>query len=151
MQRSIINYKPVVPILLLAGLIFYESITSLFSFITPLSGLVFLYLVNNIKDKEKININIVLFIYLTYYEIDRGLLVFSSVILFMIYYEFIHDELKNSIGCKSCLKVLVIVIYYIGLYIINLIVSLIFDLSLPILDISYVIYIVTDVFLVLLI
>ena len=149
MQRSIINYQPIIPILLLFGLIVYESIASLYIFLTPLSGLIFLYLVTNIKDKEKIAINIVLFLYLTYVEFDRGLIVFSSLIFFLIYYEFIHRELINSIGCKNCLKVVIIIIYYLGFYIVNVIICLIFDISLPVLDITYIIYIVTDIILVL--
>ncbi len=151
MQRSIVNYQPVIPIVLLFGLVVYESIASLYIFLTPLSGLIFLYLVTNIKDKEKININIVLFLYITYVEFDRGLVVFSSLILFLIYYEFIHRELINSIGCKNCLKVVIIAIYYLGIYIVNLIISLIFDIPLPMLDITYIIYLITDTILVLLI
>ncbi len=149
MQRSIVNYQPVTPIVLIFGLIIYESIASIYVFITPLSGLIFLYLVTHIKDKEKININIILFLYITYVEFDRGLIVFSSLILFLIYYEFIHRELINSIGCKNCLKVVIIAIYYLGIYAVNLIISLIFDISLPVLDITYIIYLMTDVILVL--
>ena len=149
MQRSIINYQPVVPILLLFALVIYESITSIYTFLSPLSGVVFLYLVTNIKNKEKIFINVILFLYLVYVEIDRGLVVFSSLILFLIYYEFIHRELVISIGCKNCLKAVIISFYYIGIYLVNLIISLIFDLNLPIMDITYIIYLITDIFVVL--
>lgn len=149
MQRSIINYQPVIPLVLLFGLIFYESITSLFTFVTPLAGVIFLYLVTHIKDKEKMPINIVLFIYLTYFEFDRGLIVFSSLIFFIIYYEFIHSGIVSSIACKNCLKIVIITIYYLGIYILNLILSLIFDLNLPMLDVVYVVYLVSDILLVL--
>ncbi len=150
MQRSIINYQPIIPIILLFGLILYESITSIYTFLSPLSGVVFLYIVTNIKDKEKIGINIALALYLIFFEIDRGLVVFSSLIFFLIYYEFIHKELVISIACKNCLKAVIVSFYYIGIYIVNLIISLIFDLSLPIFDITYIIYIITDILVVLL-
>ena len=150
MRRSIIDYRPIIPILLVVGLVLYESITSLFTFVSPLMGVVFLYLVTNIKDKEKLNINIVLLLYLIYVEMDRGFIVFSSVIVFIIFYEFIYKDLESYIGCKNCLKAVTIVIFYFLFYTINLIISLIFDLNLPILDITYLIYMITDIVLVIL-
>jgi len=149
MQRSISNYRPVVSILLVIGLFFYESITSLFTYITPLSGLIFIYLINNIQNKEKSLINIILFVYLSYFELDRGFFVFSSVILFFTYYNLFHKELSRSMICHNCLKVIYIFIYYINFYILNLFASLIFNLDLPKFDITYIIYIISDIILVL--
>ncbi len=150
MQRRIINFEPLVPIFLFFGLVLYESISSLYVYLTPLSGIVFLYIVNNIENQEKAYIILVLFLYLIYFEIDRGFFVFSSLILFLIYYNFFHNELVNSIACQSCLQFLIIFIYYTGFYITNLIFALLFNKDLPIFDITYIIYIVTDFILVLL-
>jgi len=150
MRRSIIDYRPIVPILLVVGLVLFESITSLFTFVSPLMGVVFLYLVTNIKDKEKLNINIVLLLYLLYVEVDRGFIVFSSLMVFIIFYEFVYNDLVSSIGCKKCLKAVIIVIFYFMFYTINLIISLIFDLNLPVLDITYLVYMITDIVLVIL-
>lgn len=150
MQRSIFNYRPLVSILLVVGLFFYESITSLFTYITPLSGLIFVYLINNIEKKDKSLINIILFIYLSYFELDRGFFLFSSVILFFTYYNLFHKELSRSIICHNCLQIIYIFIYYIGFYILNLFAALIFNLDLPKFDITYIIYIITDTILVLL-
>jgi len=150
MQRSIINYQPIVPIFLLIGLILYESITSIYVYITPLAGYIFLYIVENIKKKEKRWIIVALFIYLTYFELDRDFFVFSSLILFLIYYRFIHSELKATIACKNCLKIAIIFIYYFGFYIINLLFALIFNYQLPKLDIAYIVFLISDIVVVLL-
>ena len=150
MQRRIINLEPLTPIFLFCGLVVYESISSLYVYITPLVGIVFLYLVQNIHDKEKTYINLALFLYLIFFEIDRGFFVFSSLIYFLIYYNFFHNELVNSVACQNCLKFLIIFLFYIGFYIVNLILSLLFNQDLPIFDITYIIYFVTDFILVLL-
>ena len=150
MQRSIFNFQPLVPFVLIIGLILYLSITSLYVYITPLTGYIFLYIINNFHIKEKRWILLVLFIYITYFEIDKGFFVFSSFILFMFYYRFFHKELKSTMACKNCFKFTIISIYYIGFYILNLFASLLFNLELPKFDISYIIYIITDFILVIL-
>ena len=150
MQRSIFNYQPLVPIFLLIGLVLYESVTSIYVYITPLAGYIFLYIVENHHDKEKRWIIASLFLYLIYFEIDKGFFVFSSLILFLIYTKFFHTELKATMACKNCFKLTIITIYYIGFYILNLFASLIFNQDLPKMDISYIIYIISDFILVLL-
>jgi len=145
MQRSIINYQPIIPVVLLAFLILYESITSIYVYITPLSGYIFLYIVENITKKEKRWIILSLFIYLAYFEIDRDFFVFSSLILFLVYYRLLHQELKATIACKNCLKVTIIFIYYFGFYIINLLFALIFNYQLPKLDIAYIVFFISDI------
>ena len=150
MQRSIPDYRPIVSILLVIGLFFYESITSLFTYITPLSGFIFLYLIENIEKKDKSLINLILFIYLAYFELDRGFFLFSSVILFFLYYNLFHKELSSSAMCHNCLRITYIFIYYIGFYILNLFAALIFNHELPKFDITYIIYIISDTILVLL-
>jgi len=150
MQRSIINYQPIVPILLLAGLIVYESITSIYVYITPLAGYIFLYIVENFQNKEKRWIIVSLFLYLAYFELDRGFFIFSSLLLFMFYYRYVHEELKSTIACKNCLKVTIIFFYYFGFYLLNLLFALLFNYELPKLDISYIIFIISDIVVVLL-
>ena len=150
MQRSIINYQPIIPFVLLIGLILYESITSIYIYITPLAGFIFLYIIENFENKDKRWIIVVLFIYLTYFELDRGFFILSSLILFLIYYNFIHEELEATIACQNCLKATIILVYYLGFYILNLLFALIFNYSLPKLDITYIVFIISDIVMVLL-
>jgi hypothetical protein len=150
MQRSIINYQPIIPFVLLIGLILYESISSIYIYITPFAGYIFLYIVKNYQNKEKKWIILSLFIYLAYFELDRGFFVFSSFIIFMVYYKLFHGELESTIACKNCLKVTTIFIYYFSFYILNLLFSLIFNCKLPKLDITYVVFFISDIVAVLL-
>ena len=150
MQRSIINYQPITPLLLLVGLILYESITSIYVYITPLAGYIFLYIVENFQNKEKKWIIGSLFLYLAYFELDRGFFIFSSLLLFLFYYRYVHEELKATIACKICLKITIIIIYYLGFYLLNLLFALLFNYDLPKLDISYIVFIISDIAVVLL-
>jgi len=150
MQRSIINYQPIVPFFLFIGLVLYESVASIYVYITPLAGYIFLYIVENFHKKDKKWVIFSLFLYLAFFELDRGFFIFSSLLLFMFYYRYIHEELKATIACKNCLKITIIVIYYFGFYLLNLLFALIFNYELPKLDISYVVFIISDIVVVLL-
>jgi hypothetical protein len=150
MQRSIINYQPIIPFVLLVGLILFESINSLYVYITPLAGFIFLYIVENFHDKDKKWIILSLFIYLTYFELDKGFFVLSSLILFIIYYKFFHEELEATIACDNCLRITIIFIYYFSFYILNLLFALIFNYELPKVDIAYIVFLISDIVMVLL-
>jgi signal transduction histidine kinase len=148
MQRNFTNNQPIKIILLAIILFIYESISSIFTYMSPLAGIIFIYLINNIENKEKYLINSLLLIYLSYFELDRGFFIFSSAILFVIYYNFLHKEISRSIICHNCLNAIYISIYYIGFYTINLLLSFIFGLELPKFDITYILYIITDTILI---
>ncbi len=148
MRRNSINYRVVNPtyILFILALI-YGLVSSIYYYLTPLIGLSFYYLIEHFDDEEYYLPNFLIFIYISYIEINRGLFLFSFVIFFFIFYQLTMKLIKESIICKWCQTVLYITLTYLGYYFFNLFLANTFGLEVPSIGWAYVVFIITDIFL----
>jgi len=131
-------------VLLFAALLVYESITSIYTYLTPLYGFFFVYLIFNIEKKQKILIVTLLFLYMIFFEADKGFFLFSSIIFFAFFYLIAVENIIKLFHCKKCILTIFVVSGYIGIYLFNVFLSIIFETELPQFGIEYLIYMIID-------
>jgi len=148
LQRDSSHNRTVVKVATAIGLVCYEALTSVYTFLPPFFGLFFSYLLFFANSKLKFYEVIYIFLYITVYEIDKGFHLFSFIIFFTIYYNFLANEIKKYLYCKWCLASFYVVGGYLGYYLINCIFSFILNESMPPLGYNYIIYILIDTILV---
>jgi hypothetical protein len=147
MQRSISDQKSLGNIFLyVIAFILYESLSSIYLFLPPLFGVLFVLLVNALDNDDTFFMIVVAFC-LVIFEADKGYILFSSVVYFLLVYRFVLPKLIQNFSCYSCIKISYILFAYIGFYFFNLLLANIF--LLPIASINYyVIYYIVIEFLI---
>ena len=148
LQRDSSYKRAVTKIAAAIGLIFYESLTSVYPFLPSFFGLFFCYLLFFVNSKVRFYEVIYIFFYLFIYEIDKGFYLFSFDIFFIIYYNFVANEIRKYIYCKWCLAAFYVISGYLGYYLINAVFSFILNEPAPSLGYNYIIYILIDTILV---
>ncbi len=125
LQRNSSYKRAVTKIITAAALIYYESLTSIYPFLPSFFGVFFVYLLFFVKSKLRFYEVFYSFLFLTLYELDKGFYLFSFIIFFIIYYNFIKEEIKKYIFCKICIAFFYVVTAYFGYYLINLAIAFI--------------------------
>jgi hypothetical protein len=148
MRRNSSNYSTLTVVILFIIAVIYESISCIYPYFTPLLGIGFYYIVNNFHNEAKWTTILFIFLYSIYFEIDRGMFIFSYIIFFMLFYYFILSSIKESLSCKSCLVFIYVIVGYLGYYIMNLFLSYLFNMPLPQFSPLYFLFIISDIILV---
>ena len=150
MRRDSFNHSIINPTYILFGLaMVYALFSPIFYYASPLVGLSFYYLTKH-NDEENIKvIFLLIFIYICFMELNRGLFLFSFLIFYLILYSlgFIRF-LKESIHCQWCFSTILVTISYIGYYFFNLFLTTIFNIEAPSIGWAYLVFIFTDIVLV---
>ena len=148
MQRSIPNQKSVKELFLYTLLyVVYESFSSIYLFLPPLFGVLFVLLINALDKDDTVSVIFISFC-LVVFEADRGYILFSSVIFLIFVYKIILPRIIQNVSCYSCIKILYILLAYIGFYLANTLISNIVLLPLPGINYYIVYYIVIEFFIV---
>ncbi len=133
---------------LFAALIFFGQImSSLYVYIPSFVGLVFCYILLYYKDETKLFTIPFAFIYLIFYDSNRGFYLFSYLILFVLFYDFAINKIKNITSCENCILAIYIFVAYIGHYILNVFLSYLANRPFPYFSNQYFYYIAIDTFL----
>ena len=147
MQRSITNKKPVENILYVLLYAIYLSLSSIYIFLPPLLGLLFILFTKALKDDDTISLLFISFC-LVLFEADKGYMLFSSVIYFTLLYKFLIPRITQNFSCPSCILLLSIVLVYIGFFFFSTLLSNILLIPSPSINYYIVFYIVIEFFLV---
>ena len=113
MQRSITNQKPVESILYVLLFAAYESLSSIYLFLPPLFGVLFVLFLKSLKNEDMFSL-LFISLCLVLFEADRGYMLFSSVIFFALSYKFLIPRLIQNISCQSCIMFLYVIVAYVG-------------------------------------
>jgi hypothetical protein len=116
---------------------------------SPLLGVGFYYIIQHISDEERYGDFILIFIYALYVEFNRGLIPLSFLLFSIIFYKLLFDSIKRHMQCQVCLVFLYITIGYLGYFLFNLFLAYLFNMALPHFGIQYLYFILTDIFIVL--
>jgi len=147
MQRSITNKKPVENILYVVLYAIYVSLSSIYLFLPPLFGVLFVLFAKALKDKDTISLLFISFC-LVLFEADKSYMIFSSIIYFTFIHKFVMPKITQNFSCISCIKVSYILLAYIGFYLFSILLSNIFLIPMPSINYYIVFYIVIEFFLV---
>lgn len=135
MQRSIPNKKSIKELFLYSLLyVIYESLSSIYVFLPPLFGVLFVLLIKYLDKDDTISALFISFC-LIVFEADKGYVLFSSIIYLLFIYKLILPKIIQNVSCDSCIKAFYILSAYLGFYLANVIVGYIFLLQTP--EISY--------------
>jgi len=147
MQRSITNKKPVESILYIILYAIYLSLSSIYLFLPPLFGVLFVLFARALKNEDTISILFISFC-LVLFEADKSYMLFSSIIYFTLIYKFLMPKITQNFSCVSCIRFSYILLAYIGFYLFSTLLSNIFLIPMPSINYYIVFYIVIEFFLV---
>jgi len=147
MQRSITNQGVVKSLSYVVFYILYSSLSSIYPFLPPLLGVLFVLFIRAFKRKNILSLVLVSFSLLVF-EANYGELFFSSIFYFYIATKFLLPKIEQSFNCYSCIRIVYVTLAYIGYYLFLMLLSKIF--LFPVEHINYYIiyYIVIEFFLV---
>ena len=150
MRRSRFNLRPFISLLLFAAVVVYESIGTVYLYLTPMLGTGFYLWRKYYQEKEYYYPIMLFFIYTLYFEIDRDMILFSFILLALIYHYFLASWFESSFNCDICLRILYVTYAYLGYFVLNLFMAFIFNQPLPVFDTFYMVYIIADFIIVVL-
>ncbi len=113
MQRNITYQRDLKYFFLLIVVLVYEAISTIYSYLPPLFGFMFVIFLNSLKDDSKFLVFTTI-IYLLFFEANRDFLIFSSILFFVISIYYIEPILKKIIKCNKCLIPILITWIYMG-------------------------------------
>lgn len=143
MQRSISHNKSLAPYIYVVLFIIYESLSSIYLFLPPLFGVLFVLFVDALEKEDTISILAISFC-LVFFEADKGYVLFTSIIYFVIVYKFIMPKIIQNVSCYSCVKISYILFAYLGFFLFNAILAKIFLLQMPTINYYIIYYIVVE-------
>lgn len=147
MQRSISYKNPVTPFVYVVLFVIYTALSGIYLFLPPLLAILFVLFADALKRENTIAIVLVSFC-LVVFEAENGYALFSTIIYFYILYKYIMPKIIQNFNCNSCIKIVIVLLAYIGFYIFQSILSNIFLLPIPSFNYYIVYYIVIEFFIV---
>jgi len=148
MQRSF-TYQKILKglgIAIVFGL--YQSLSSIYLLLPPLFGVLFFYFIHALK-KENLPALVLIIGLLLIFEAEKDFLLFSSLVYFTFVYRFVIPRLRMMISCKVCLKVLLMVLAYLGFILYSIILNQVLWVEVPSFDWHIFYYMFIEFFLVL--
>lgn len=125
-------------------LVFLQILSNTFLFMPTFVGVFFAYIILNQDREENFFYVLLSFAYLSFYELNKGFFLFSYVVLFLIYYQFFDEKIRNYFKCKNCIIFVYIVVAYVGDFFINALFAYILNEHFPNFSSEYLYYIAFD-------
>ena len=148
MQRSFTNKKILIGLGLIIGFILYQSLSSIYLLLPPMFGVLFFYFIYALE-KEDLPKLVLIILLLLVFEAEKDFLLFSSLVYFTFIYRFVIPRLRIMISCRICLKIIFLVLAYIGFLAYSYILSLVLWVESPSIDWHIFYYMFIEFFLVL--
>jgi hypothetical protein len=120
---------------------------SLYTWLPSFVGLFFIYVLINFEDEKNRLYFYLSFLYLIFYDIDRGFYLFSYIFTFLIFYNFFLDKVRNYFSCINCILVMYVLVAYIGHYFMNVFIAYLLNETIIELSKEYIYYILIDMVL----
>lgn len=143
MQRSITHKTSLAPLGYVALFILYESLGSIYLFLPPFFGVLFVLFVYAL-DKEDAMSAFAISLCLVIFEADRGYILLTSILYFILIYKFVMPKIIQNVNCKPCIKVSYVLFAYVGFFIFNALLSKIFMMPMPVFTYYIIYYIVIE-------
>lgn len=116
-------------------------------FLPPLLAVLFALFANALKREDTIAIILISFC-LVVFESEKGYILFSSIIYFLLIYKFVMPKLVQNFSCAACIRLMYVVLAYIGFFIFSIVISEIFMFPLPSISYYVIYYIFIEFFIV---
>ena len=147
MQRSLAYKSHIAKFWLLIIFVAFENLNAINYTVPPLFGLSFL-LFFYAAQNQRYDMFVPLLIYLLLFEADKGFILFSSIVFFLLIYKFVVYRIRIFIHCEYCLEVIYIALAYIGFWLFSFVLHQVFWLDFIVFDWHMIYYIVIESMLV---
>jgi len=147
MQRNISYKKPITPLIYIGLFILYSSLGSIYPLLPPLLAVLFVLFIKALNKKDVAALGLVS-LCLIVFEVNYGYILFSTIFYFYTIHKFILPKIQQNFNCYACIRILYVLLAYIGYFLFLLLISKIFLLPEPNIDYYIVYYIVIEFFLV---
>jgi len=147
MQRSISHQKPIVPFLYIILFVLYDSLGTIYPFLPPLLAVLYVLFTKALDNDDTVSLFLIV-LCLVIFEANYGYIFLSSVIYFYILYKFIMPKIVQSFSCSTCIRIITVVLVYLGFFLFLTLLSNIFLLPQPSINYYIVYYIIIEFFLV---
>ena len=148
MQRSISNKKSIKNYFVYTiFFVVYESLSSIYLFLPPFFGVLFVLLINAINKNDTISVIFIAFC-LVVFESEKGYILFSSIIYLLMIYRFVLPKITQNFNCYSCINISYILLAYVGFFLFTLLLAKVFLLPIPSIHYYIIYYIVIEFFIV---
>jgi hypothetical protein len=107
----------------------------------------FVLLINSLNKNDTVSFIFISFC-LVIFEADKGYTIFSSIVYLLIIYRFVLPKIIQNFSCYSCIKILYVLLAYIGFYLFNSLLANIFLLPVPSINYYIIYYIIIEFFIV---
>lgn len=144
MQRSSTDNQYLKVTLFSLFLVLYQIMTSIYTFLPLFIGIFFAYAIINYEDENKRNSIYLTFLYLSFYDLNKGFYLFSSLLLFILFYNFFVDKIRNFFTCSNCIIVIYVFVAYFGHFVLNSFIAYILNAQGPLFSLEYFYFIVID-------
>lgn len=148
MRRNSTDYQNLRYVVFVITLVLYLIAGSVNTFLSPLIGVFFIYLLANIKKahrstRDSINMYLAFF-YLIFFELSRGFYLFSTIILFFLIFYFLRKKIISIFKSDNWIITIFVASAYIGTYLINNIFCYLQEKELFSFSFAYIFYILID-------
>lgn len=149
MRRNSTYKKSVIPIRWMIFLVIYQMATSLYTFLTPLIGFMFCFLIltkdEELKTHDEHTLKRYLgYAYLMFAVLNKGFYLLSGVAFLYFFYHLFAEWMKTTFKCKNCTLLAYVVFGYIGIYGTNNLLAYMFNQPFFAFDWEYGVYMASD-------
>jgi len=130
MQRSLAYQDHLSGLLLALLFVAYEGLSGMYLFLPPLFGVLF-YLYMVAMQRQSFLMLLYVTVLLLVFEAQQGYLIFSTLLYFTFVYRFIVPKLRQLVDCRNCLRLLYVLLAYVGFWLFSLLVSQVLWLDAP--------------------
>ncbi|MCD8213024.1 MAG: hypothetical protein LUC34_03080 [Campylobacter sp.] len=152
MQRNSSNLQYIKELVGIVFLVAYEIATTQFGFLPPLIGVFFTYMILEYTKKQKRYTEFGFYwyfaiIFLIFAEQIHGFYLFSTLIAFLIFYNFVVDWLLVTMKWRNCLLAVFVVSGYVVTFSTNNLIAYVQNGSFLKFGVEYIVYIVIETIL----
>ena len=146
MQRNLTYQTALLGFSYFIAYLIYISMSSIYLLLPPLLGVLFWHYQEALK-KHNFGYLLLITSMLLIFEVEKGFLLFSSVIYFALFQHLIVPKLKQYVNCTECLKLIYVTLIYLGYMLFIVLIHQIFWMPMPSMD-WYIIYYILIEFLI---
>jgi hypothetical protein len=146
MQRNITRQTALTGVIYLAAYIIYVGMSSLYLWLPPLLGVLFYHYMLSLKQQDFTYL-LLITLMLLIFEVEKGFLLFTSIIFFTLFHHFIVPKIQQYVNCTGCLKFIYVFLTYVGYIAFTIVIHQVFWMPLPSFD-WYILYYILIEFLI---
>jgi len=126
------THQNTVELFLVCALLFTGLVlSSLYTWIPSFVGFLFCYAILAFKHETGRFTLLLVFAYLSVYDVHKGFYLFSYALVFTLFYPLATQKIQYMTSCENCILALYVSVGYLGHYFLNLVLAYFFNTPFP--------------------